>query len=85
MEMCLFQIIFDNTFKDRNENEWIETDQYFPRVAGALCTLMQLRKEIDYPMQCLKSVDHPLLYLGIARETKLKYEQLQVTFCFDNI
>ncbi|XP_050446950.1 dynein beta chain, ciliary-like [Cataglyphis hispanica] len=71
------KIIFDNTFKDHDENEWIETDQYFPRVAGALCTLMQLRKEIDYPMQCLKSVDHPLIYLGIARETKLKYEQLQ--------
>ncbi|XP_025270513.1 dynein beta chain, ciliary [Camponotus floridanus] len=71
------KIIFDSTFKDYDEAEWIETEQYFPRVASALCTLMQLRQRIDYPMQCAKSVDHPLINLRIERETKPKYEQLQ--------
>jgi len=73
-----FQIIFDSIFKNYKEDEWIETDQYFPHVAGALCTLTQLRQRIDYPMQCAKLVDHPLINLRMARETKSKYEQMQV-------
>lgn len=73
-----FQVIFDSIFKDYKEDEWIETDQYFPHVAGALCTLTQLRQRIDYPMQCAKLVDHPLINLKIARETKPKYDQMQV-------
>ncbi|XP_077280935.1 dynein beta chain, ciliary-like isoform X2 [Temnothorax americanus] len=71
------KVIFDSTFKDYKEDEWIETDQYFPHVAGALCTLTQLRQRIDYPMQCAKLIDHPLINLRIVRETKPKYDQMQ--------
>ncbi|RLU17527.1 hypothetical protein DMN91_009762 [Ooceraea biroi] len=71
------KIIFDRIYKDGKKTERIETDQFFPRVAGALCTLTQLRQRIDYPMQCAKLLDHPLVNLRIARETKPKYDQLQ--------
>ncbi|EGI59469.1 Dynein beta chain, ciliary [Acromyrmex echinatior] len=71
------KVIFDSIFKDYKEDEWIETDQYFPHVAGALCILTQLRQRIDYPMQCANLVDHPLINLKIARETKPKYDQMQ--------
>ncbi|KAG5306381.1 DYHC protein, partial [Pseudoatta argentina] len=70
-------VIFDSIFKDYKEDEWIETDQYFPHVAGALCILTQLRQRIDYPMQCANLVDHPLINLKKARETKPKYDQMQ--------
>ncbi|XP_070518395.1 dynein beta chain, ciliary [Cardiocondyla obscurior] len=71
------KVVFDSTFKDYKENESIEIDQHFPHVASALCTLTILRQRISYPMQCVKLVDHPLINLRIARETKPKYDQMQ--------
>ncbi|XP_018058898.1 PREDICTED: dynein heavy chain 9, axonemal [Atta colombica] len=71
------KVIFDSIFENYKEDEWIETDQYFPHVAGALCILTQLRQRIDYPMQCMKLIDHPLINLRKARETKPKYDQMQ--------
>ncbi|XP_018352750.1 PREDICTED: dynein heavy chain 9, axonemal-like [Trachymyrmex septentrionalis] len=71
------KVIFDNTFKDYKDDEWTETDQYFPHVAGALCSLTQLRQRIDFPMQWMNLVDHPLINLRKARETKPKYDQMQ--------
>lgn len=41
---------------------------------------MQLRQRIDYPMQCAKLLDHPLVNLRVARDTKPKHDQLQVIF-----
>jgi len=70
--------MFDRTFKSKNK-QGIETDQFFPRVAGALCILTQLRQQIDYPMTCATLLDHPLVNVIIARETQPKYDELQVT------
>ncbi|XP_025160705.1 dynein beta chain, ciliary-like [Harpegnathos saltator] len=68
------KVIFDNIFKDHYH---VESGQYFPPVAGALCTLTYLRQRIDYPMQCAKLLDHPLVNLRMQSETKPKYDQMQ--------
>jgi hypothetical protein len=76
--------MFDRTYKDRKKDEGIETDQFFPRVAGALCTLTQLRQQIDYPIECAKLLDHPLVNVRLARETQPKYNELQVMRLLDS-
>ncbi|XP_014471080.1 PREDICTED: dynein beta chain, ciliary-like [Dinoponera quadriceps] len=67
------KVIFDGAFKDHDEIE----RGHFPPVASALCMLRQLRQRIDYPMQSVKLLDHPLVNLKIARDIKPKYDQLQ--------
>lgn len=60
-------------------------DIYFPPVAGALCFLKKLKVRIDYPMESLKLIEHPILQTESADEIDAKYEQLQVIFFFRSI
>lgn len=56
----------------------MHVDQYFPPVAGALCCIKKLKHRIEYPIECTKLIDHPLLSSQSVRELKAKYEELQV-------
>lgn len=68
----------DQNFERRKKTGHMNVDQYFPPVAGALCCIMKLRNRIEYPIESLKLVDHPLLSSQTVHEIQTKYEELQV-------
>lgn len=73
-----FQSLFDKNFEIRKRTGYMTVDQYFPPVAGALCYLMKLKRRIDYPIESMKLVDHPLSTGQSAQEIAAKYQELQV-------
>ena len=54
-------------------------DQYFPPFAGALGILMKLKRRIDFPMDEIKMISHPLLYSERMENAIAKYEELSVS------
>ncbi|XP_034948410.1 dynein beta chain, ciliary-like [Chelonus insularis] len=69
--------IFDKNFAIKKTSGHMEVDQYFPPVAGALCWLKKLKFRIDYPIESMKLIDHPLLASQSCREIITKHNELQ--------
>lgn len=77
--LCSLQYIFDSIYKADETTQYVGVDRFFPRVANQLCILHQLRQRTEVPIEYAKFIDHPVVILGMTREIKPKYEQLQVT------
>ncbi|XP_043279274.1 dynein beta chain, ciliary-like [Venturia canescens] len=71
------KLIFDKRMKSWRNEGTINIDVHFPPVAGALCFLIKLKVRIDYPMDSLKLIDHPVLNSERADILYEKYEELQ--------
>ncbi|XP_047352693.1 dynein beta chain, ciliary-like [Vespa velutina] len=71
------KIVIDHYFHTNTESENNITHEKLHSVPEALSFLNNMRKQIDYPIECASLVDHPLIVSRINLDIRDKYDELQ--------
>ncbi|XP_053593671.1 dynein beta chain, ciliary [Microplitis demolitor] len=70
------KIVFDNNFGVEN-TICIKDDEHFPPVAGKLGLLMKLQRHIDYPIESIKLINHPIFVTQSGLDIINKHDEIQ--------